>query len=38
MTNLVFPTKKYTKIKVFSNGGQCVLDKTEIYGLKSIWH
>jgi fructan beta-fructosidase len=37
MTNLVFPTKKYTKIKVFSNGGQCVLDKGELYGLKSIW-
>ncbi len=38
ITSLVFPTKKYTRIKVFSKGGQCVLDKAELYGLKSIWH
>jgi sucrose-6-phosphate hydrolase SacC (GH32 family) len=37
MTNLVFPSEKYTHLKVFSKGGSVLLNKAVIYGLSDIW-
>ena len=37
MTNLVFPTEKYTHLKMFSKGGTGVLNKAVIIGLSGIW-
>jgi sucrose-6-phosphate hydrolase SacC (GH32 family) len=36
MTNLVFPTESYTKLKVFSTN-EVTLENSVFYSLKSIW-
>jgi fructan beta-fructosidase len=38
MTTLVFPTEKYTSLKMFSKGGSTQLIKASFYGLQKIWH
>jgi fructan beta-fructosidase len=38
MTNLVFPTEKFTRIKLFSKGGECQLNKGVLHGIQRIWH
>jgi fructan beta-fructosidase len=38
MTNIVFPTEKYTRLKVFTTGGDISLERSEIYGLNRIWN
>jgi fructan beta-fructosidase len=38
MTTLVFPTQKYTRLKMFSKGGDTRLIKASFYGLQGIWH
>jgi len=37
MTNLVFPTEKFTRLKLFSKGGDGVLNNAAFHGLESIW-
>jgi fructan beta-fructosidase len=37
MTNLVFPTEKFNKIKLFSKGGDAILNKAVFHGLEKIW-
>lgn len=37
MTNLVFPTEKFTKIKVYAYGGNLLLEKAVMSSLKRIW-
>ncbi len=37
MTTLVFPTEKFTALKVFSNGGTTFLNKAVFNGIKRIW-
>jgi fructan beta-fructosidase len=37
MTELFFPTEDYSKVTLFSNGGNTELLKADIYNLKSIW-
>ncbi|HEY3373217.1 MAG TPA: glycoside hydrolase family 32 protein [Prolixibacteraceae bacterium] len=37
MTNIVFPTEKFTKLKVYSTGGDLLLEKAEFHSLKRIW-
>lgn len=37
MTNIVFPTIPYNKIKFYAKNGAVKLDKAEIWGLRSIW-
>ncbi len=37
MTDIVFPTENFTKLKVFSTGGDLLLEKAEFYSLKRIW-
>lgn len=37
MTNLVFPTEKFTKLKLFSKGGYVILNKAEFHGIEKIW-
>jgi fructan beta-fructosidase len=37
MTSIVFPTEKFNKIKLFSKGGDAVLNKALYYGLARIW-
>ncbi len=37
MTDLVFPTESFNKLKVFSSGGKIELKNAEIVGLKRIW-
>ncbi len=38
MTTLVFPSQKYTRIKVFSNGGTTILNKATFYSLRKVWY
>lgn len=38
MTTLVFPTEKFTRLKLFSKGGTALLNKAVFYGLEKIWH
>jgi fructan beta-fructosidase len=38
MTNLVFPSEKFNRIKLFSKGGETVLTKALFYGMDKIWH
>jgi fructan beta-fructosidase len=38
MTTLVFPTDKFTRLKLFSKGGTSLLNKAVFYGLEKIWH
>jgi hypothetical protein len=38
MTNLVFPTEKFTSLKLFSKGGECQLSRATIQGIKGIWN
>jgi fructan beta-fructosidase len=38
MTNLVFPTEKFTTLKFFSKGGTGVLNKAVFHGVEKIWH
>ena len=38
MTTLVFPTGKYTKLKLFSEGGNGILNKALFHGIAKIWH
>jgi len=37
MTSLVFPTEKFTTLKLFSKGGSLQLNKAEFYGIERIW-
>ena len=37
MTELFFPNEDYTKLTLFSNGGETELVDAEIYNLESIW-
>jgi Beta-fructosidases (levanase/invertase) len=37
MTTLVFPTQKYTSLKMFSRGGSTILNKAVFYGIDKIW-
>lgn len=37
MTDIVFPTENFTKLKVFSTGGDLLLEKAEFHSLKRIW-
>ena len=37
MTNLIFPSERFTTLKIFSKGGEVIVDRSEIYNLKSIW-
>jgi fructan beta-fructosidase len=37
MSTLVFPTEKFTKLKLFSLGGAVLLNKAELYGIERIW-
>lgn len=37
MTSLVFPTEKFTRIKLFSKGGDAILNKAVFHGLEKIW-
>ena len=38
MTTLVFPTEKFTIIKLFSHRGDAVLSKAVFHGISKIWH
>ena len=38
MTNLVFPTEKFSKLKLFSRGGNGTLNKAVFHGIERIWH
>jgi fructan beta-fructosidase len=37
MTSLVFPTQRYTSLKIFSKGGLAILNKAAFYGIDRIW-
>jgi fructan beta-fructosidase len=37
MTSLVFPTEKFNRIKLFSKGGDAILNKAVFHGLEKIW-
>ena len=37
MTSLVFPTEKFTTLKLFSKGGNIQLNKAVFYGIERIW-
>jgi fructan beta-fructosidase len=37
MTNLVFPTEKFIRLKIFSKGGTGLLNKAEFHGIERIW-
>lgn len=37
MTNLTFPGEKYTRLKLFSKGGQGLLNKAVFHGMHGIW-
>jgi fructan beta-fructosidase len=37
MTTLVFPTEEFTRLKLFSKGGNGLLNKAVCYGIQKIW-
>jgi fructan beta-fructosidase len=37
MTSLVFPKEKFTRLILFSKGGNILLNKAEFYGIEGIW-
>ena len=37
MTSLFFPTKAYSKLKLFSKGGSMLLKRATLYELKRVW-
>jgi Beta-fructosidases (levanase/invertase) len=37
MTSLVFPTEKFTKLKMFSKGADILLNTAEFHGIEKIW-
>jgi fructan beta-fructosidase len=37
MTTLVFPTQKYTSLKLFSKGGTGILNKAVFHGIGKVW-
>jgi fructan beta-fructosidase len=37
-TDIFFPTKKFNSLSLFSNNGELVLKKGDIYSLKGIWN
>jgi sucrose-6-phosphate hydrolase SacC (GH32 family) len=37
MTTLVFPTEKFTRVKLFLKGGNVLLNNAEFHGLEKIW-
>jgi sucrose-6-phosphate hydrolase SacC (GH32 family) len=37
MTTIIFPTEKFTRLKLFSNGGNVLINKAEFYGIEKIW-
>jgi fructan beta-fructosidase len=37
MTNLVFPSQKYSRLYIFSSGGEILLGKAICYNLERIW-
>jgi fructan beta-fructosidase len=38
MTTLVFPTEKFTRLKLFSKGGSGILNKAVFHGIRKVWH
>jgi fructan beta-fructosidase len=38
ITTLVFPTEKFTRVKLFSKKGDAVLTKAVFHGINKIWH
>jgi fructan beta-fructosidase len=38
MTSLVFPTEKFTTLKLFSKGGSGMLNKAVFHGIRKVWH
>jgi fructan beta-fructosidase len=38
MTTIVFPANKYTILKMFSKGGNAMLNKAAFYGLEKVWY
>jgi fructan beta-fructosidase len=38
MTTLVFPSEKFTRLKLYSIGGKVQLKKAALYGIEKIWH
>lgn len=37
MTGIVFPTEKFTRMKLFSKGAEVTLNKAEFYSIERIW-
>jgi sucrose-6-phosphate hydrolase SacC (GH32 family) len=37
MTNLIFPSERFTILKIFSKGGEVLVDHSETYNLITIW-
>ena len=37
MTNLIFPSERFSTLKVFSKGGEVIVDRSETYNLETTW-
>lgn len=37
MTNLVFPTESFSRLSIFSSGGEVILKNADFHNLKKIW-
>jgi fructan beta-fructosidase len=37
MTNLIFPSDRFSTLKIFSKGDEVLLDRSETYNLETIW-
>jgi fructan beta-fructosidase len=37
LTNLIFPTVKFSQLKIFSSGGSVIVKKAEFHNLKRVW-
>ncbi len=37
ITTLVFPTEKFTRLKIFSKGAEVLLKRAELHGIERIW-
>ena len=38
LTTLVFPTEKFTRLKLYSKGGSGLLNKAVFHGIRKVWH
>lgn len=38
MTTLVFPTEKFSKLALYSKGGNAILKKALFHGIRKVWH